>query len=177
RLGSMIRITANFVEVSSGEVAHTVKVDGKIDDIFALQDKIVYELAQGLNLALQGTEVAEIERQETRSVEAYESFARGMMNLRQATRESMERAISAFETAVRHDPEYAKAWTALALTYGLKGAFMSMPDLLHKAIDLGRRALAIDPELADAHVVIGIGLMNLGQIDEAIDEIRKGIER
>jgi serine/threonine protein kinase/tetratricopeptide (TPR) repeat protein len=176
RLGSMIRITANFVEVSSGEVAHTVKVDGKIDDIFALQDKIVYELAQGLNLALQGTEVAEIERQETRSVEAYESFARGMMNLRQATRESMERAISAFETAVRHDPEYAKAWTALALTYGLKGAFMSMPDLLHKAIDLGRRALAIDPELADAHVVIGNGLMNLGQIDEAIEEIRKGIE-
>ncbi|HEY0872779.1 MAG TPA: protein kinase [Vicinamibacterales bacterium] len=176
RLGPMIRITANFVEVATGDVEHTVKVDGKIDDIFALQDKIVYELTQGLNVALQGTEVAEIERQETRSVEAYENFARGMMNLRQATRESLERAISAFETAVRHDPEYAKAWTALALTYGLKGAFMSMPDMIHKAIELGRRALAIDPELADAHVAIGNGLMNLGRVDEGIEEIRKGIE-
>ena len=41
RLGSMIRITANFVEVATGAVQKTLKVDGKIDDIFALQDKIV----------------------------------------------------------------------------------------------------------------------------------------
>ncbi len=175
RLGSMIRITANFVDVPTGEVKKTVKVDGKIDDIFALQDKIVYELSQGLNVALQGTEVAEIERQETRSVEAYENFARGMMNLRQATRDSMDRAIAAFEDATRHDPEYAKAWAALGGAYGLKGAFMSMPDMIHKAIDIERRALAIDPELADAHVWLGTSLLGLGEIDDAIVAIREGI--
>ena len=87
--------------------ARTVKVDGRIGDIFALQDKIVFELSQGLNVALRGTEIADIERQETQSVEAYESFARGMMNLRLATRDSIERAIAAFEDATRHDPEYA----------------------------------------------------------------------
>jgi eukaryotic-like serine/threonine-protein kinase len=175
RLGDMIRITANFVDVATGEVERTVKVDGKIDEIFALQDKIVYELSQGLNVVLQGTEVAEIERQETRSVEAYESFARGMMNLRQATRESMDRAIAAFEEATRHDPEYAKAWAALGGAYGLKGAFLSMPDMIHKSMELERRALAIDSELADAHVFLGTGLLGLGQIDEAIAEIREGI--
>ncbi|HJR58536.1 MAG TPA: protein kinase [Vicinamibacterales bacterium] len=175
RLAEMIRITANFVEVSTGEVQRTVKVDGKIGDIFALQDKIVYELSQGLNVALQGTEVAEIERQETRSVEAYESYARGMMNLRQATRDSMDRAIAAFEDATRHDPEYAKAWAALGGAYGLKGAFMSMPDVIHKAIEIERRALAIDPELADAHVWLGTSLLGLGRIDEAIAEIREGL--
>ena len=175
RLGPMIRITANFVDVPTGEVQRTVKVDGTIDDIFGLQDKIVYELTQGLNVVLQGTEVAEIERQETRSVEAYESFARGMMNLRQATRESMDRAIAAFEDATRHDPEYAKAWAALGTAYGLKGAFMTMPDMIHRAIELHRRALAIDRELADAHVGLGNGLLNLGQVDEGIMEIREGI--
>jgi eukaryotic-like serine/threonine-protein kinase len=175
RLGSMIRITANFVDVSTGEVERTVKVDGKIDDIFSLQDKIVYELTQGLNVVLQGSEVAEIERQETRSVEAYESYARGMMNLRQATRDSMDRAIAAFEDATRHDPEYAIAWAALGGAYGLKGAFMSMPEMIHKAMDIERRALAIDPELADAHVWLGGSLLNLGRIDEAIAEIKEGI--
>ena len=74
-------------------------MDGRIGDIFALQDKIVFDLTQGLNVALRGTEVADIERQETKSVEAYESFARGMMNLRLATRDSIERAISEFEDA------------------------------------------------------------------------------
>lgn len=175
RLGPMIRITANFVDVTTGEVQRTVKVDGKIDDIFALQDQIVYELTQGLNVVLQGTEVAEIERQETRSVEAYESYARGMMNLRQATRESMDRAIAAFEEATRHDPEYANAWAALGGAYGLKGSFMSMPEMIHRAIDIERRALAIDPEHADAHVWLGTGLLSLGQVDEAIAEIKEGI--
>ena len=175
RLGSLIRITANFVDVATGEVQKTVKVDGKIDDIFALQDKIVYELSQGLNVVLQGTEVAEIERQETRSVEAYEAYARGMMNLRQATRDSLERAIGAFEEATRHDPEYAKAWAALGMASGLKGSFMSMPEMLHRAEEMERRALEIDPELAEAHINLGSALLNLGQVDEAIAEIREGL--
>ena len=175
RMGATIRITANFVEVATGAVQRTVKVDGRIDDIFELQDKIVYELTQGLNVALQGSEVAEIEKQETRSVEAYESYARGMMNLRQATRESMDRAIAAFEDATRHDPDYAIAWAALGGAYGLKGNFMSMPEMVHKAIDLERRALAIDPELADAHMWLGSGLLTLGRVDEAIAELREAL--
>jgi serine/threonine protein kinase/Tfp pilus assembly protein PilF len=175
RMGAMVRITASFVEVATGEVRRTVKVDGRLDDIFALQDKIVYELSHGLNLALRGTEIAGIERQETRSVAAYESYARGMMNLRQATRDSIDRAIAAFEDATRHDPEYAIAWAALGGAYGLKGNFLSIPEMLHQAIEIERRALAIDPELVDAHMWLGAGLLNLGRIPEAIAEIREAL--
>ena len=175
RMGTMIRITANFVELASGELRGTVKVDGKIDDIFALQDKIVYDLSQGLNVALQGSEVAGIEKRETLSVEAYESYARGMMNLRQATRDSIDRAIAAFEEATRHDPEYAIAWAAAGGAYGLKGNFLSIDDMLHKAIELEQRALAIDPELADAHMWLGSALLALGRADEAIDAIHEAI--
>ena len=175
RMATMIRITANFVDVASGELRGTVKVDGKIDDIFALQDKIVYELSQGLNVALQGSEVAEIEKRETRSVEAYESYARGMMNLRQATRDSIDRAIAAFEEATRHDPEYAIAWAAAGGAYSLKGSFLSIQDMLQKAIELERRAIAIDPELADAHMWLGSALLSLGRADEAIGAIREAI--
>ena len=141
KIGEMVRITANFVEVATGAVRKTVKVDGRVGDIFALQDKIVYELSQGLNLVLRGTEIAEIERRETQSVEAYESFARGMMNLRLASRDSIERAIAAFEHATRHDPEYALAWAALGGAYSLKGSFLSLTDLIEEAIEIERRAL------------------------------------
>jgi serine/threonine protein kinase/Tfp pilus assembly protein PilF len=175
RLGGLVRITANFVEVATGELRGTVKVDGKIDEIFALQDRIVYELSQGLNVALQGSEVAGIEKRETRSVEAYESYARGMMNLRQATRDSIDRAIAAFEDATRHDPEYSIAWAALGGAYGLKGNFLSIDEMLHKAIELERRALSIDPELADAHMWLGSALLALGKSDEAIASIREAI--
>jgi tetratricopeptide (TPR) repeat protein/predicted Ser/Thr protein kinase len=175
RMGPQVRITANFVDVASAEVQRTVKVDGRIEEIFALQDKIVYELTQGLNVELRGSEVAGIERRETRSVEAYELYARGMMNLRQATRESIDRAIAAFEDATRHDAEYALAWAALGATYGLKGEFLTIPDLQHRAIEMERRALALDPQLADGHMWLGSALLGLERVDEAILEIREGL--
>jgi tetratricopeptide (TPR) repeat protein/predicted Ser/Thr protein kinase len=175
RMGDIVRITANFVEVGTGEVRRTVKVDGRIDDIFALQDKIVFELSQGLNVALRGSEIADIERRETRSVEAYESYARGMMNMRQATRDSIDRAIAAFEDATRHDPDYALAWAALGGAFGLKGNFLSIPEMSTRAMEMEKRALSIDPELADAHSWLGVTLLSLGKTDEAIAEIREAL--
>ena len=175
RLGDLVRITANFVEIVTGTVRRTVKVDGKIGEIFALQDKIVYELTQGLNLALLGTEIAGIERRETQSVEAYESYARGMMNLRLASRDSIERAISAFEDAIRHDAEYAMAWAALGGAYSLKGSFLSIGDLVRKGVEMERRAIEIDPDLADAHMWLGSGLLALGQVDAAIAAVNEAI--
>jgi eukaryotic-like serine/threonine-protein kinase len=175
KIGELVRITANFVDVATGAVRQTVKVDGRVADIFTLQDKIVYELSQGLNLVLRGTEVAEIERRETRSVEAYESFARGMMNLRLASRDSIERAIAAFEHATRKDPEYALAWAALGGAYSLKGSFLSVRDLIEDAIEIERRALSIDPDLADAHSWLGAALLSLGRTDDAIAAIREAI--
>ena len=175
RLGELVRITANFVDVATGEVRRTVKVDGRIGEIFALQDKIVFELSQGLNLALRGTEIADIEKRETRSVEAYESYARGMMNLRLASRDSIERAISAFEDAIRHDQEYAMAWAALGGAYSLKGSFLSISDLVRKGVEMERRAVAIDPDLADAHMWLGTALLSLGQVDDAIASINEAI--
>jgi serine/threonine protein kinase/Tfp pilus assembly protein PilF len=175
KMSDMVRITANFLDVASGTVHRTVKLDGRVADIFALQDKIVYELSQGLNLDLRGTEIAGIERAETQSVEAYESFARGMMNLRLARRDSIERAIAAFEHATALDPEYALAWAALGGAYSLKGSFLSLPDLVQKALDTERRALAIDPELADAHAWMGAALLGLGRTDEAIVAIQEAI--
>ena len=175
KLGELVRITAHFVDVATGAVRRTVKVDGRIGDIFSLQDKIVFELSQGLNLALRGTEIAGIERRETRSVEAYESFARGMMNLRLASRDSIERAIAAFEQAARHDPEYIQAWTALGGAYSLKGSFLSLQDLVERAVEIERRALALDPDFGEAHMWLGSALLQQGRTDEAIAEIREAV--
>ena len=61
RLGDLIRITARGVDVESGTVIRTVKIDGQISDIFTLQDKIVYELSKGIDLTLNDSEVAAIE--------------------------------------------------------------------------------------------------------------------
>jgi serine/threonine protein kinase/tetratricopeptide (TPR) repeat protein len=175
RLGQAVRITAHFVDVKTGALLKTVKVDGQIGDIFQLQDKIVYELTQGLNLRLRSTEVAAIERKETESVEAYEAYSRGMINLRSGTRESLDRAIYLFEKAVEHDKQYASAWAGLGAAYTLKGQFLGIRELANKAMECARRAVDLNPKLSTAHAWLGSALAMLGKVDEAIASIQEAV--
>src|SRR5262245_50255971 len=175
RIGEMIRITARVVDVNTGELIKTVKIDGKIAEIFALQDKIVYELSQGINLELGTSEINEIEAAETQSVEAYESFSRGMINLRTGSRDSLDRAIHYFEKAAEQDPNYAGAWAALSAAYDLKGGFLSIPELSHKAVEFAQKAIKLNPSLSHAHQFLGGAYNTLGRYDEAIESISEAV--
>lgn len=175
RIGEMIRITARVIDVNTGEVVRTVKIDGDIKEIFALQDKIVYELSQGLNLELHTSEITEIEADETQSVEAYESFSRGMINLRTGSRDSLDRAIHYFEKAAEEDPNYASAWAALAAAYDLKGGFLSIPELSTKAVEFAEKAVRINPRLSHAHQFLGGAYNTLGRYDEAIASMNEAV--
>jgi serine/threonine protein kinase/Tfp pilus assembly protein PilF len=175
RFGEQIRITARFVEVETGVVLRNVKIDGGLPDIFTLQDRIVFELTRDLNLELEGAAIAQIEQPETRSVEAYELFSRGMMTLRMAARDAPDRAILLFQKALALDEEYAEAWAGLGGGYQLKGAQLSIPELLEKAIECERRALALDPRLADAHTWLGSALLALGRTDDALEALREAV--
>lgn len=176
RLGPRIRITAEFVDVRSGHLLKTVKVDGKVDDLFSLQDKIVYELSQGLNVDLRPSEIQAIARAETESIEAYEAFSRGTMNLRMGTPESMDRAIEQFEQALGIDPHYASAWALLGVTCSLKGQFLTVPELTTRAVQLLEHAIALDPNHSAAHAGLGSAYLSSGRVDDAIRVLRRGTE-
>jgi tetratricopeptide (TPR) repeat protein/predicted Ser/Thr protein kinase len=175
RMGDRIRITAELLDVATGHLLRTVKVDGRIEEIFALQDRIVYELGQGLDLALGPAEMAGIGRDETTSLEAYEAYSRGLMNLRMATRESLDHALAQFERATSLDPGYARAWAALGQARSLKGEFLSMPGFVEQAIEALARAIELDAGLAHAHASLGQAHLVLGRHDEAIAAIREAI--
>jgi serine/threonine protein kinase/tetratricopeptide (TPR) repeat protein len=176
RIGEQIRITARFLEVATGALVRSVKIDGQVAGIFDLQDKIVYELSQGLNIELAQSEISEIERDETHSVEAYECYSRGIMNLRSATRESLDRAIFLLEKATQYDPEYASAWAALGVAYDLKASFLSLRELANTAVEYIDKAIALNPKLARAHDWLAGAYLTLGRYDEAIVEARVALD-
>jgi serine/threonine protein kinase/tetratricopeptide (TPR) repeat protein len=175
RVGDMIRITARVVDVQTGAIARTVKIDGKVTELFDLQDRIVYELSQGLNLKLGHSEITEIERDETQSIEAYEDYTRGMLNLRMSTRESLDRAIYLFEKAIEHDPSYASAWAARGAAYNLKGGFLGLKELSEKGIEYELKAIGLNPKLSQAHMSLGGAYINVGRFDDAIEAIKEAV--
>lgn len=172
--GDRIRITAELLDVATGHLLRTVKVDGRIEEIFALQDRIVYELGQGLNLALGPAEMAGIGRDETTSLEAYEAYSRGLMNLRMATRESIDHALVQFERATSLDPFYARAWAALGRTRSLEGEFLEMPELVRQGVEAIRRAFELDATMAQAHASLGQAYLVLGTARRGARRHRRG---
>src|SRR5262249_26292543 len=106
RVGDAVRVTASLLDVTTGEVARTIKIDGHLHEIFGLQDRLVHELAEELRTVTNPTRTS---AQETGMVAAYEAFSKGVINLRAETYESLDRAVMLFERAVELDSRYAHA--------------------------------------------------------------------
>jgi non-specific serine/threonine protein kinase len=176
RLGERIRITAQAVDIASGRQQATVKVDGRLDDLFELQDRLVNDLTAELAVEVRQQDRAAMELGGTQSMEAYQAYSRGMLNLRLAGRESMERAIALFEQALSLDSQYVEAMVQLAGALELKALFLSAPHLLEESLALVTRALSLRPDDGDALVQQGDTLLALGRVDEAIRALQHGVE-
>ena len=172
RLGDIVRVTARVTEVETGTVVHTAKVDGAIGEIFALQDRLVTELSSGLRLRLSPHSRG---GEETHVVEAYEAFAKGMLNMRIESYEALDRAVLFFERAVALDPGYARAHLQLGSTYDVKAAYLTTPELHERAIESFRRAIELAPDLVVAWKELGSALTSLGREEEGIEAVQRAL--
>jgi serine/threonine protein kinase/Tfp pilus assembly protein PilF len=175
RLGGLIRITAELVDVRAASLVRTVKVDGKVDDLFVLQDRVVAAMKDGLSVAVKSSGPL-VGRKETSSLAAWEAFSRGQLNLRTATRDSLVAALTLFEQAVALDPTYASAWAHIGIAQSLQGWFLSLPALLTKANAALERALEIDPDNISALAGLAGVRLGEGRNDEAIAAATRAVD-
>ena len=73
------------------------------------------------------------------------------------------------------DPNYAGAWAALSAAYDLKGGFLSIPELSHKAVQFAEKAVRLNPRLSHAHQFLGGAYSTLGRYDEAIASMKQAV--
>ncbi len=172
RAGDAVRVTAYLLDATTAHVERTIKVDGRMPDIFDVQDRLVRELADHLRAVMRPTEAATIE---TGVVGAYEAFSKGVLNLRAETYESLDRAVMLFERAIELDPGYARAHLELGVAYGTKAQYLAMRDLNARAVASLRRAIDLQPDSARAWRELGAVLMASGQDAEAFEALRRAL--
>jgi DNA-binding winged helix-turn-helix (wHTH) protein/tetratricopeptide (TPR) repeat protein len=180
RAGDRLRITARVVDAASGEALADAKADGPLDQVFALQDRIVAQFADALGTARPEPVGGARTHRETTSLEAYQAFTEGRVCLESLDGTKVASAIEDFERAVALDPRYALAHVGLANArfwqYEMSRA-RNQPDaaLLARAIDHVRRAIELDRDLAEAHATLAFLLMSAGRAAEALAEARKAV--
>jgi eukaryotic-like serine/threonine-protein kinase len=177
KLGERIRITPHFVNTTDLTRLGGEKIDGVMDDIFALQDRIVTGLADALRIQLTSNEVERIEQPETLHLGAYEHYARGYRAYLQFGKESVKLAAEHFRAAISIDPQYALAQAGLGLIHGPMYIASGRRAVLDEGAQLLERAIELDPSIGEAYAWLAYMQFRQGRFDVSIRTARLGVER
>jgi TolB-like protein/class 3 adenylate cyclase/Flp pilus assembly protein TadD len=155
--GDRIRITGQLIEAETGNHLWAERYDRALDDLFAVQDEITDSVIGCLQPELYAAEHERLKRKPPRSLDAWESFVRGMFLYSQHSDESTRGALELLGRAIELDAGYAQA-LGLRAVCRMWRAFQGWEDIstaVVTATDLANRAVACDPHEPWAHLAQG----------------------
>jgi len=159
-----IRITAQLIRVSDQSQVWARQYDRKAADLLTLQGEIARAITSEIESSL-GRPTATLRSDSSQAAHAfaaYDLYLRGTYDLNKRRVPDLEAAVAYFEQATNADPQYARAYAALADAYVLLGGYSTRPpqDLYLKARAAAQRALDLDSSLAEAHTAFALIVQN-----------------
>ena len=176
RAGNRLRITAQLVETRTGHSVWGERYDRQMEDVFAIQDEIAQNIARALQLMLTEKEKQAIVKPPTADVQAYDFYLRGRQFFHQFRKKGFDLARQMFARAIVLDSAYARAYAGVADCCSfLYMYYESSDENLREADSASRKALELDPELAEAHASRGLAVSLNQRYDEAQREFEAAI--
>jgi len=114
-----VRINAQLIDATTGGHLWAERYDGKLGDVFALQDRVTRKIVAALAVKLTAGEEQQITRKGTDNIAAYDAFLQGWQHYRRITRDDLAKAVTHLKKAIEVDPTYGRAHAALAGAYWL----------------------------------------------------------
>ena len=177
KAGNRVRINAQLIDGAKGDHVWAARYDRDLTDIFEIQDEISKAIVDALQVKLLPQEKSAIESRGTTNVDAYNLYLMARQQWISGTYGDPRRdeAIVRFcHQATLLDPDYAEAWALMALAqaelrfWHARGEEMALP--------AAERALAINPNLPEAHCIKARYLEEEGQREEAEQQIRTALQ-
>ncbi len=175
--GGRFRVTAQLLDVASGDLLWSDRIDTSTEDIIAVQDEIAQRIVEGLRLELSPAEQDGIAKPSTQNAAAYEQYLRGRdlfarFIFRTIAQEDCDAAIEHFQRAIELDPNFALALDGLGASYvnrvfkGFGGA-----EDYERADVAFEKALAIDPKMVEARMLRVFIYLWRGEKQKAREEV------
>ncbi|MGI8642262.1 MAG: protein kinase domain-containing protein [Pyrinomonadaceae bacterium] len=176
--GDKLRVTAQLLDVLTGDILWSDRIDAQGEDILALQDNIALRILDGLRLELSPVEQEKLGRRATENPQAYEEFLRGRDNFgrfifRTVANEDCEAAIANFKHSIELDPHFALAHSGLGACYAnrvLKG--MGNAEDYTYAEAAFSKAFMYNPDVVEARVLMVLIYLSRGEKKKARAEIK-----
>ena len=170
--GDRFRLTAQLINVEDGFHIWSKYYDSEMTDIFAIQDEVASNIATALVDSFEGLAIKS--ESQTDSLAAAQAYRTGRLHWWRRTPEELQKAIELFANALEYDAQFAPAYAALADTWLLLSQYGNITTMkaTEKAQAMIEKALAIDPESAEAFAALGLARWQIGQMDAAESAFR-----
>jgi len=175
----IVRISLQLVSTGDGFQLWSERFERRLEDIFGLQREIaaaVTRIVAPMSVAGPRT----TQESAPRSFEAYNLYLRGRHHFHKRTQAALRRAVDYFEQAIALDPDYARAWAGLSDAWILLSSRyygnLSSTETVARALPAARRALELDPALAEAHASLGLVAENSSDLEAADGSLRRALQ-
>ena len=178
RSGDRIRITAQLIQGETDVHLWSGTFDRELRGVLELQSEVAQSIARQIEVAVTGQERSRLAAVRAVPPEVYESYLQGRFALHKNTQVGFKEAIPHFENAINRDATFAPAFAGLAASYSKLGLvfFGARPlEVRPKVLAAARKALDLDPELVEAHVLLADALQQDWQWAEAEAEYKQAI--
>jgi TolB-like protein/class 3 adenylate cyclase/Tfp pilus assembly protein PilF len=177
--GERVRVTAQLIEAGSGGHVWSERWDRPADDVFAVQSELAEQVANklgGYGVVAQADRT-EAKRKRPENLTAYDLYLLGVeLKHRQLSREDLEQARDLLDRAIALDPKLARAYVARGWVDILLTNYGAPWEEHIRAMEIhARSALALDPQDAEAHVVLAEALFGQGRYGESVAEYDKAL--
>jgi TolB-like protein/Tfp pilus assembly protein PilF len=180
REGNRIRVTAQLIRGVTDEHFWSETYDRELRDVFTVQSELAQAIAEKVEVTVTGKEHERLTAARPVAPEVYESYLKGLYaDGKSNSRAGVEESIGYFENAIKMDPTFAPAYVGLAdATDQLGTVIIGAPpaEARAKAMRAARKALELDPDLPEAHVLIANLLQEQWHWADAEAEYKRALE-
>ena len=180
RQGSRIRVHAQLIRGATDDHFWSEEYEREVRDALTLESDVAQAIARKVEVTLTGKERQRLSATHHVSPEVYESFLKAQDQANNInSSDDLEKAITDFEDTISKDPNFAPAYVGLASVYQLQTtSFASVPpqDARPKLISAARKALELDPDLVQPHILLGEVYQRQWQWSDAEAELKRALE-
>lgn len=175
-----LRINVQLSNTHDGHQLWAERYDTETSNLFTIQDEITHKVAHAMTLTLSQQESERLNKTVTLNFAAYDAFLQGQQFLKNRNKEGFEQSIDAYRRAIQLDPDFGRAYGAMAVsyTYAYRDQWtdLSLDEARQLTLRLAKQAVALDNTTPQIYWALGFVHLHRKEFDEAEKATRHAVE-